>query len=354
MKKSVTRNSAIELYRIVLMFGICLLHSVAECTHANVYLQRLLLPCVVGFVFVSGWFGIRFRVSKVCRLAGTAIFCSIIVRTIDLTLLGGLGYKNCGFDLFTWCKQWWFLNAYLMLMVLAPFLNCMVEGLKSDSEGIRDSAIVACLGILFATFVFGFVSNQYRILIMPRNIGLFFDAPCSFAVFAGIYVAARISRVCDLPRRIGQKYGFLLFLIGIGGVVSGLKWHNSPFSLLLAATSFAGIKGIRIPDMVSRIIQILSPSMFSVYLLHTHKDIGFVLIKRFEDMLISSGLPLICTWIVAAITVFVVAVLLDVPRRLIVRVFRTPLTFALRFCDSCEIWILNSVGGLLFPERDKR
>lgn len=47
------RSAGIELFRVVLMFGICLLHSIGQNGCPGSWLTYLLRPCVVAFVFIS-------------------------------------------------------------------------------------------------------------------------------------------------------------------------------------------------------------------------------------------------------------------------------------------------------------
>lgn len=57
--KFMGRNASLELFRLVMMFGICLLHA-QNSGYANRYMTNFLAPCTIGFVFISGWFGVRF------------------------------------------------------------------------------------------------------------------------------------------------------------------------------------------------------------------------------------------------------------------------------------------------------
>jgi len=69
------RNPAIELYRVMLMFGICVLHSITQCGHNIPWIANILLSCVVGFVFITGWFGVKFSWWKIIKLYVLSNFC---------------------------------------------------------------------------------------------------------------------------------------------------------------------------------------------------------------------------------------------------------------------------------------
>ena len=70
------RDGAVELYRVALMYGICLLHTVNFGGYQKWWLANVLYTCVVGFVFISGWFGIRFGKYFVedCRMSAFVMY----------------------------------------------------------------------------------------------------------------------------------------------------------------------------------------------------------------------------------------------------------------------------------------
>lgn len=86
------RNPAIELYRIFMMFCICYLHTFCQGPYQNIWQSSLLSFAVPGFMLISGWFGIRFSVSKVVRLVSVAVFVSLIVPLIGQG--GGIGKRS--------------------------------------------------------------------------------------------------------------------------------------------------------------------------------------------------------------------------------------------------------------------
>ena len=64
------RNPSIEFCRCLFMFGICWLHCCQQGGRQSetMHIYYLMRPCVVGFIFITGWFGIRFNFSKIIRL----------------------------------------------------------------------------------------------------------------------------------------------------------------------------------------------------------------------------------------------------------------------------------------------
>lgn len=142
------RDGSIELYRALLMLGICVIHCSNQSTYYQScfgYIQNGTLWCVDGFVFLSGWYGIRFRVGKLLRLYGVGVASALIGTFIA---------KSCGmcseisFLFFTWRTfcGYWFLHAYVVLMLLAPLLNEMFE--TAHSPGRNRVVLTGCFGVV--------------------------------------------------------------------------------------------------------------------------------------------------------------------------------------------------------------
>lgn len=66
------RDGRIELFRCTMMFGVCLLHALDQGGYADAHrgLDNLMTPCVDGFLFISGYYGIRLRLKSIFRLLG--------------------------------------------------------------------------------------------------------------------------------------------------------------------------------------------------------------------------------------------------------------------------------------------
>ena len=77
------RNPAIELFRVLLMFGICLLH--VQTAAGGGRLTSVLVSCVPGFVMISGWFGIHFSWRKIFMLYGVAVYASLVIPLVGVS-----------------------------------------------------------------------------------------------------------------------------------------------------------------------------------------------------------------------------------------------------------------------------
>ena len=300
------RNSSIELYRVLLMFGICLLHAVGFGGHGVSWACNILTTCVVGFVFISGWFGVRFSWWKVLKLYGIGAYAAMVFGSL-LLITGGASDVGTalakGYDKLI--HGFWFLHAYALMMCFAPLVNAAVERGK----------MVAVLPLLVSVWFWGFgLTLPWFETHLPKTDGL--DAYGGLTLTA-IYAAARICREWHLDERVRMRWllAALPVLCALTGI--GLGDYNSPFAFALAGVCFLLVAHVKLPEWLGRAVLALSPSMFAVYLMHTN-EIGLGCFKPLEAQLISSGFPIAGAWFAAALAVFTCACALDLPRRMIV------------------------------------
>lgn len=93
------RNSNIEILRFALMIAIFLWHLLMHgCgfkdighveygynIHLTLVLSALFAPAVNCFMFISGWFGIKFKIEKVVKLSIVCIISAFVCLVIRRT-----------------------------------------------------------------------------------------------------------------------------------------------------------------------------------------------------------------------------------------------------------------------------
>lgn len=138
-KDHLTRQSGFELLRILAMLMVLGVHSnflalkqptealtlaaPAAAFYRN-FLEMLCLAAVDIFVMISGWFGIRPRLRGVLNL----VFLLIFWRVVCLCVFPPEGYTAVQTLLFlTPGYSDWFIQTYLLLMLVAPALNSFLE-----------------------------------------------------------------------------------------------------------------------------------------------------------------------------------------------------------------------------------
>lgn len=322
------RNVGVELYRVLLMLGICFIHSFGiGGTICSKAVSSSLLFCVCGFVFISGYYGIRFRVSKFVSMYGLGAFAAA-VSTILYLIHDPVSCGNILSRFLYTFRDYWFLNAYAVLMFLSPALN-LITSLARTKAGF-----MACLSIMFCTIGWTFIA-QLPILrsYVPQTPGI---AGCSGFLFAGIYIFARLWREFDFMRfvmpfrRGGGVVIVALILTSIYPLHLGA--YSSPFSIFVAAFLFEWFRHVKVPRVIAHVCVVLVPSLFSIYLLHTHA-IGGILIGNAKNLLRGFGLcfPFVC--IIIGMGLFFGCFLLDVVRRGLIKCLRFEIQ---RFNDSLD------------------
>ncbi len=305
------RDANIEFYRTILMFGICLLHSVYHSGNELPWVSNALRWCVDGFVFISGWYGIRFSPSKVLRFLGVTFFSSVLALMMGIAL-GTWNMRDDGFVLkaYSMIIGHWFVSAYLILLFVAPMLNAALGFMKD-----RHLAVIV---FPFGLLLFWSWSRSLPILsgIIPSSPGL---GEYTGLSLIGVYMIARIVRHTYDAGRLNKcwlKYGFCISLpmcaLGFGG-------YSSLFAVIVAAKTFISTKECRIPDGILKVASIASPSMFPILLLSQKAGWTMPYYELLRANIEGCGAAmklLLC--FIFAIMMFGGCLLLDVPRRFLV------------------------------------
>lgn len=310
--REMKRESFIDTYRAVLMFGICLLHSITQCGHNTAWAANMLAWCVPGFMFISGWFGIRFSIGKVLKLYGISFYCSIMYVAFDVVVSSKVADYNCVIQAYNIAIGQWFLNAYVIVMCLTPMVNLAVERMT-----IKEMCplLVCVFGWSFATTLP--VVNR----CVPKSVGL---TAYSFLTLLGVYIVARFTRrIYDGESgpfyKLIKKKKVVFLVVGICLIITaiGLGDYNSPFAIAVAGGIFFILKDCGIPVWLGRVCTWLGPSMFTVYLLHSHRH-AFGYLTIVHDSLLRKGFSLVAAYLMTALIVFFLCVVADLPRRCVV------------------------------------
>ena len=255
------RFGNIEALRVGLMFLVVLGHVCLYGHFSGSLLAKGMHTCTIfavdTFALISGWFGIKFSWGRIAKFMWLGLFCSLV--------LWGLSDSQEGFHY----SLGWFGLAYFALMFLAPALKdfsssrsyfiyagiMVVNWLPIGWLGIN-LKIPGWGGTTFNTIMFMYVTGRF--LRSATRIDSFTLRQC--AVSAVILLSA-----CCAWSAIGgfSEYGTAQYFIFIGSLD-----NNSPLVIALSIAVFLFFLRIPVPCFISKICTFLSPSMFSVYLLH--------------------------------------------------------------------------------------
>lgn len=309
------RETNIEVYRVLLILGICLVHSFCQGAYVYVKTARMFNLCLTGFVFISGWYGIRFSWKKVLGLILIGWYCRY-VGCIVYALLAGMSLPSLNpLNALKATKVYWFLWAYIALMMIAPVLNMAIECAKTMD---KKKALIALVPFMCLVFGWSYVRG------IPQTMELLPDVAgaggSAFLSFVGIYVMARITNEFDVLKKIKNSYLVGVVVVGVVSAAVGLGHHmNSIFALMTACATFILIKHMqfKVPIFVDKMVAIIVPSVFSIYLLHTHM-FGFGFLQRVDEYLV--GTCNLMPWVacvISAFAVFALGIVLDIPRRVV-------------------------------------
>lgn len=202
MVQTKKRNSSIELLRIIAMIDIVMFHYLSRnCNLYAVensriaedvnlwkemifqYIGYLGVPC---FMFISGYYGIKFKWGRFGGIVEQCFFYGI-VSFAGLWLING--NRPPFYELLA-INNYWFMVAYLMVMLISPALNSMIASLDSKQ-------LLLVILSLYAVDFGGVISSH--------SVG------GGFATLMMIYLVARWMRLY-LPELL-KKHSVWCFLI---------------------------------------------------------------------------------------------------------------------------------------------
>lgn len=239
----------------------------------NVLFGTAIVWHVDCFVAISGYYGIRLSGIKLLKLIGLLIFAYALSATFKYFVAPLLGMQESALN----ANGAWFLEAYILLMLVAPVINLAIEEMaKLNRKEILWLAFPFVVGLTYASYRLSGCTDGGGVVLMTL-----------------IYVIARVFRVMNV--RISHRWmltGVLVFLIiaialaGLKiylnrmgyGVKGSLSQYNAPHVFLFAiAVAVYFATSVRIRSMLGRVAAFLSPSMLSVYLLHDCTSFGHLL-----------------------------------------------------------------------------
>ena len=94
---------------------------------------------VNGFVLISGFFGIKFKITGLYKLFIQCAFYGLVGYLIHLYVdgahIGRSIFNNC-ITVFSFPPGWWFIQCYLYLYMCAPLLNSAIAWMGKQQYGL--------------------------------------------------------------------------------------------------------------------------------------------------------------------------------------------------------------------------
>ncbi len=280
------RDSRIELLRVISMIMIMMMHCMASSGAlydqsgwtALFYwwVEALCISSVDVFVLISGYFLVstKFHSKSIMRLLGTvwsyAFLASLICALAcgEKLSAGSLIRMMC--PILT--KKYWFVNAYLGMLILSPFMNRLIHTIRRKQMNYL--------------VVFLLIMLVIRPTVLPKSWAQDLSAGLSVFFFVGLYFLAAWLRLYGEKIRQCSSWYYLLTYFAISvflplirslmicvGINSETATHfynyTSAFVVLQAVSLFClflNIKPIR--GSASALINTLAKYSFAAYIIH--------------------------------------------------------------------------------------
>lgn len=328
MEKIAAKSSKdlnIELLRIVLMVMIISHHLLVHgrglsALYTNSYvlndhfksdalINSFIKMPVNCFIFISGFYGIKFRIKTILNLLIQTTFYSILFFILFDYFNHALTIKSVARSLFPIIRmQWWFISTYMFLYLLSPFLNLARVHL-TKFQFLYTLAI-----LIFVNFFVGFVF-KYSVF----NVG---DGQ-SLLTFICIYFCGQAcSSYLNFKR--GKLFYFTLYIFSclltftlfevclkyLGQEIAWTMWNNNnPLVLLSAIFFFFFFKQLKVKSLI--VLKFSAP-ILGVYLIHDHPGIRQFIKNNLNSFLINqSPANEYITLLMLAISIFLICALIE-------------------------------------------
>ena len=278
------RDSNIELLRIITMIMIILHHIALYTDLANDNVVLYIILIVLGklgvdiFILITGYFQVnkKFSFKKVISLYAQIWFYSVSIEII--AMITNPGYKfniRSIFPILT-CR-YWFMNAYLLMYILSPFLNKIMNTAKKETMNKAIKVILAVLTV--STFSF-----------MNKVIGVIFLFLAAYML--GAYIKLYDIRILkDKPQKDIIIYALSAWIILLFMKVIYQKCYpriicddseRSIINVILAVLIFYVFKNMKMKK--NCIINYLGKCSLAVYLFHEQPIVKEILWNIFKDI----------------------------------------------------------------------
>lgn len=294
------RQANIELLRIAAMFMVVVMHyltvTIEPVPGSGVHgsdvgyavTESLCIVAVNVYVLISGYFlsPVSFSLRRVGRVLAQTLFYTILLPLV-LVVCGILPFSEVFGVYHIWNSifpvqsgHYWFVTAYVVLLLFTPFLNAAVQRLdkKAFMQALLALLAFFCFGktlspLQFATDRYGYDFGWFMVLYLTGGylrrfgFGILKSTGRGLAVYLGsaaltagtevlLMILCENGLPLDYYRSVPFHYNYLLNLTGALGLFSAF-WH-----MHIGEGKAAGM------------IRFVSPAVFGVYLIHGQADVA--------------------------------------------------------------------------------
>ena len=349
----VRRESNFELLRVICMLMIITGHTfswggVLNASNSNIasmiyVIYAIILVEVNCFILLTGYFQSKskFKIKKFINLLFITYFYKVLITSLGYFL----GWFSLSKSQFLWqispfdLSNYWFIKIYLVLYCLSPFINKFIKSINRKT--FRNLLIILFIfcsvlvtvtnqqifsnssGYSLVQFVFMYLIGAYlREYIINDDIKekMYKD---KIELIKNIFIAISIFILCFIANyvlyRVGNflisKGGFI-FLIG-NRIKSVFMNYDNPLVVIGSVGFFMFFALLKIKN---RFINILSATVFPVYLIHETAVFRPVLYSWFGlNKLSNIGSYKIFIWLfIVALAIFIGCTIIEYIRKFII------------------------------------
>lgn len=299
------RLSNIEALRILAMFMVIVLHyldkgglltktteAFGTSSYVAWFIESFAIVAVNVYVLITGYFmcNSSFKISRVIKIICQVLWYSILIPVV-LVLFGIVDVGNFGtYDILQFVfpihmLQYWFVTAYVVLMLFVPMLNA---GIKALSQ--KQFLLVTCLltayealpkSILPVKFLTDNAGNNVLWVICLYLIGAYirtYGIPF-FSTLKKSLLSYVVGAICIFLSLIVMRVVYFKF-DAFGDNINFGYHYNHILCLFTAVALFYTFLHLRIQEgKISRGIVAVAPYTFGVYLLHEHLLVRYEWVK---------------------------------------------------------------------------
>jgi surface polysaccharide O-acyltransferase-like enzyme len=303
-KAKTARNSSIELLRIICIMGIIFMHTFAyggtKIADYNRYIQ-IAVNCftnlgVSSFMLISGYFGIKRDIKKLICFDVMAIFYSFVQLAIRISLNdkpGGMDVLSSVFPVLS--KTYWYLTVYVIIVVLAPYINEIPERLSKQNFTRLLVILIFFSSVVSTCLSFDIIGNEGKNLIHMTLVYLIGRYMAKYDHRE--YRAGRLVLVFAISVLVTMALEFALFTVT--GRYSLFYRDCSIFTLFSSVVVFMIFKNMK---FTSGLINRISRAALGVYVFsYGFQRLIYVLIPLKKHAFKTDFFPLVCIFAVIVI-----------------------------------------------------
>ena len=273
------RNSSIELYRIIAMLFVVIVHcngwlvggipanfdetNISAFRISQATIQAITCTCVNMFLLISGYFGLKLKWKSILNIYMLLISISIPFYLLCIYLGETFSVRQFLSRFMAFSRSGYFVECYLLLMFFSPVLNAFIDKLGKK--------------ILLWVLLFWGIEIYFEFILHDGDLG--FLNGYSFLHFVLIYMIGRIvSLYQDYLFQISKRRYLAIYILSTLMILllytildmSSSYSYCSPFNVIATCSLFMIFAK---SEYYNRWINWIASSTFAIYIIHTSNPV---------------------------------------------------------------------------------